>query len=114
MQNNKFIDAVEVGKKIKEFRLKAGYTLERLAEIVELSAQQIQKYENGVSCLNTNKLQELAAALNVSMFSFFVGLDEYPILLSDEERRLVEAFRSVKEDEIRNGYLLVLEGHAKK
>lgn len=56
---DKFIDAVEVGKKIKEFRQKAGFTLERLAELVDLSAQQIQKYENGVSCLNTNKLQEL-------------------------------------------------------
>ena len=109
-----FVDAVEVGLRMKTFRVKAGLTQERLAELIGLSPQQVQKYEAGGSRLNTDKLQELASILDVSIFDFFEGLADYPYVLNAEEKRLINAFRSVSEDDVRNGYLLVLESTAKK
>lgn len=109
-----FVDASEVGRRMKAFRVKAALTQEKLAELIGLSPQQVQKYEAGGSRLNTDKLQELAGVLDVSIFDFFEGLADYPFILNAEEKRLITAFRSISEDDIRNGYLLVLESTAKK
>lgn len=109
-----FVNAVEIGQRIKSFRVKAGLTQEQLAELINLSPQQIQKYESGGSRLNTDKLQELGVILNVSIFDFFEGLGDYPYDLSFVEKRLVNAFRKVSEDKVRDGYLLVLESTVEK
>ena len=109
-----FVDAIEIGLRIKKFRVKAGFTQEQLAELINLSPQQIQKYESGGSRLNTDKLQELSIILNVSIFDFFEGLGDYPFVLSAKEKRLINTFRMISDDKIRDGYLLVLESTVEK
>ena len=40
---------MELGKKIRALRLKAGFTQEQLAEKLGIGAQSVSKWENGVS-----------------------------------------------------------------
>lgn len=72
----------------------------------------MQKYEAGGSKLNTDRLQQLADALGISILAFFQGYVETPYTLTPEEKRLVEAYRAVKVTEVRNSFLTCLEHSA--
>lgn len=65
---------VHVGKRIKTRRLVRGWTQEDLAKAVDLSFQQVQKYERGSNRVSACRLYELAKALSVPIQYFF---DEY-------------------------------------
>ena len=108
----KHIDSVGIGCRIREFRQKAGLSQERLAELLNLSPQQMQKYESGASKLNTDKLQQLAEVLGITIFAFFDGYVETPYKLTLEEKRIVEAYRAIKVPEVKQGYLTCMEHSA--
>lgn len=55
---------------------------EKLAEALNVSYQQVQRYENGANLLNTEKLQIIAKFLNVPVSHFF---DEQRMKLSGQE-----------------------------
>ncbi|MGH1422105.1 MAG: helix-turn-helix domain-containing protein [Hyphomonas sp.] len=57
---------IQVGSNIRALRKKLGLSLIELAEILELSYQQLQKYEIGANRISTGTLVQLADALNVS------------------------------------------------
>lgn len=105
----KHIDSKEIGCRIREFRQKAGLSQERLAELIGLSPQQMQKYEAGASTLNTDKLQQLVNALGITIFAFFEGYVETPYALSPEEIRIIEAYRAIKVPEVKQGFLICME-----
>jgi transcriptional regulator with XRE-family HTH domain len=96
------ISSVEIGRKIKEYRKHCGLSQERLAELVGLSFQQIQKYESGVNRVNKDNLQSIANTLSVPVASFFEDQPIEALPLSDQERKLLESFRSVKDGNIKN------------
>jgi len=104
-----FIDSKEIGRRIREFRQKAGFSQEKLAEAIDMSFQQVQKYENGVSKLNTSKLQLIADALGITVYAFFDGYIDAPYNLSLDEKKLVEAFRSIKHHSVRSAWLTLAE-----
>jgi transcriptional regulator with XRE-family HTH domain len=104
-----YINSVEIGCRIREFRQKKGFSQEKLAELLNLSPQQMQKYESGASKLNTDKLQQVAEALGITVFAFFDGYVETPYALSPDEKRIIEAFRAIKVIEVKNGFLACME-----
>ena len=55
-----------VGKRIRELRLKKGYTLEKLAEYAEISRNFLWDIETGRKSMKVQNLGKIAAALNVS------------------------------------------------
>ena len=65
----------EVEKKIREFRLNAGLTLNQLAEKTGISKGYVSKIENSQNAPPVSTLLTLARALNVSMSEIF-GEDE--------------------------------------
>lgn len=65
---------VHVGRRIKTRRLVRGLTQDELAKAVDLSFQQVQKYERGANRVSAGRLYELAKALSVPIQYFF---DEY-------------------------------------
>jgi len=96
------LSSVEIGRKIKEYRKRKGLSQEGLAELMGLSFQQIQKYESGVNRLNTDKLQAIANILSVPVASFFEDQPIEALPFSDQERELIESFRSIKDSKIKN------------
>ena len=103
----------QIGSKIREFRLQAGLTQEKLAEELGITFQQVQKYERGVTKVNLVKLQQLAAALKVPISAFFLEGSYSAFQLSDEEKHLLSSFRKIKSADHRNSVLDITDGLAK-
>lgn len=71
METGKILSSKEMGEKIKFRRQEIGMSQERLAEILDVSYQQIQRYENGRNRLNVENIQVIAHALGVPITFFF-------------------------------------------
>jgi len=104
----------QIGLKIREFRLQAGLTQEKLAEELGITFQQVQKYERGVTKVNLVKLQQLSEALKVTISAFFVeGSCCTAFQLNDEEKQLLTTFRNIKSLGHRSSVLDIVAGLAK-
>ena len=117
---------ISIGSKIKQLREERGITQTKLAEMINLSYQQIQKYENGKSQISVNKLIEISKALGVHISIFLKKQDnqmisepsseEYTIYngfnynLTEEEIALLEYFRQIKNPKVRRSLLKQLKG----
>ena len=69
---------VHVGQRVRQRRTLLGYSQERLAEALNLTFQQVQKYERGANRVGAGRLYELAKALDVPVTYFFEELPEAP------------------------------------
>jgi len=75
---------------------------ERLAEILEISYQQVQRYESGQNKVSVERVQQLAMALSVPVMYFFeaspatiVSEPSSCYAPSDEEKTLLKYFERV-------------------
>lgn len=107
---------VFIGKLIKRFRQQKGLSQMGLAELIGVSYQQVQKYESGKSSISIERLLDIAEALDIPVSRFFPS--ERELLseeessygeLTEEEKRLLEFFRSIKDRNIRKAILRILE-----
>ena len=64
-----------VGRTIRELRRRRSVSQEKLAEILGLTFQQVQKYEKGSNRVSASKLYEVSQALGVGIDHFFRGVD---------------------------------------
>jgi len=104
----RILDKSEIGRRLRKYRHDAGLTLERLSEMIGISYQQLQKYENGSTKLGTDLLQELAKALGVPVCALF---DEKPLEdmhFSENELKLITCFRRLKTQRSRESLLTLL------
>jgi transcriptional regulator with XRE-family HTH domain len=107
------VTSKDIGLKIKTLRQQAGLSQEKLAEMVGVTFQQVQKYENGQTTLNVTKLQLIAEALEVSVTEFFSTEPTEHVRLTGEEDELLQAYRRIKNGELR-GCILKLIGNVNK
>lgn len=105
---------VHVGQKIRQRRWLTGMTQQRLAELVGIKFQQIQKYETGANRVSASRLWDIADALDVDVSFFFDGIkseeeqaqaavENVPSdLLGDKEAMdLIRSYYSIPEDQRR-------------
>ena len=71
----KRVDA-HVGGRIRDRRTGLGLTQEHLANALNLSYQQVQKYETGANRVSAGRLYEISKILQSDVSLFFDGLDE--------------------------------------
>jgi len=107
---------IKIGKLIKELRKTKGISQMKLAEMVGVSYQQIQKYEKSVSRISVERLKEISKALGVPMNLFFqperFGVSEPHALykgMTDEEELLLQLFRKIKDKKLKRAVLTFLE-----
>jgi transcriptional regulator with XRE-family HTH domain len=62
-----------VGARLRMRRVLIGMSQEKLGEALNITFQQIQKYEKGVNRIGASRLQQLARVLGVSPAFFFEG-----------------------------------------
>jgi len=67
-----------VGARIRMRRLMLGMSQTRLADGLDLTFQQIQKYEKGVNRVGASRLQQIAQILQVPVSFFFDGAPHTP------------------------------------
>lgn len=65
-----------VGQRLKTLRILRGLTQTDLAKPLNISFQQVQKYELGRNRISASKLYMIAGKLDVPVAYFFEGLDD--------------------------------------
>lgn len=98
------INSTQIGSKIRLLRKRAGLTQEQLAELLDLTPQQVQKYEAGSNKINTDRLQEIAQLLKVPVHLFFL-VNDIDTSHNDEEQLLLHAYRAIPSRQMQEALL---------
>jgi len=117
MNDERAANAVDkkLGQRVRSRRLEIGMSQERLAELLGVTFQQVQKYEKGVNRIAASRLYDIAAALDMPVARFFEniggsrahgvaesGRDYVDDALSTPEgAQLLALFASIKSQKIR-------------
>jgi transcriptional regulator with XRE-family HTH domain len=116
MSDERMANAVDehIGKRVKARRLVIDLSQEKLADLVGVTFQQIQKYENGVNRIAASRLWEMARALGVSVSYFYEGLTAspgvaedgppdlvYDMMATPEGQRLLQIFGAIRSPRLR-------------
>lgn len=64
---------IQVGKRLREQRTLKGLSQERLARLIGVTYQQVQKYERGTNRIGSSRLDAIARTLAVPIGFFFEG-----------------------------------------
>ena len=72
---------IHLGKKLRMRRLSLGLTQTKVAQAINVTFQQIQKYEKGTNGVSSIRLLQLANYLKVPVNYFFEDFSEYLINL---------------------------------
>ena len=75
-----------LGSKLKLRRLALGLTQTKVAKAINVTFQQIQKYEKGTNGVSSIRLLQLATYLKVPVNYFFEDFSEYSINLERSEQ----------------------------
>lgn len=66
-----------IGHRLRARRMQIGMTQDKLAEHLQLTFQQVQKYEKGANRIGAGRLLKIASALNVPITYFFDGAPDH-------------------------------------
>ena len=75
---------VHLGKKLRLRRLSLGLTQTKVAQAINVTFQQIQKYEKGTNGVSSNRLMQLSQFLKVPIIYFFEDFRDFKDLSSSE------------------------------
>jgi len=83
----------------------------KLADLVGVSYQQIQKYEKGASGITIDRLKQISKALEVSLLTFFPAEkkgsakeSKVTLRMSKDEQVLLESFRNIRGRKARHAF----------
>jgi transcriptional regulator with XRE-family HTH domain len=88
-----------VGERIRARRAELGLTQEQLAQALQVSYQQVQKYETGANRISAGRIFEIARKLGVDVSYFFEGLsvdepgEQPPLEHGGRQRSAIELVR---------------------
>jgi transcriptional regulator with XRE-family HTH domain len=92
---------LHVGARVRMRRKFLGMSQEGLAETIDLTFQQVQKYERGSNRISASKLYEIARALKAPVAYFFEGYGQ---------TEAVEGFSESESEQFVHGFLMTTEG----
>ncbi len=72
---------VHLGKKLRLRRLSLGLTQTKVAQAINVTFQQIQKYEKGTNGVSSNRLMQLSQFLKVPIIYFFEDYKDFKDLM---------------------------------
>ena len=75
---------IHLGKKLRMRRLSLGLTQTKVAQAINVTFQQIQKYEKGTNGVSANRLMQLSQFLKVPIIYFFEDFKEFKDISSSE------------------------------
>ena len=75
---------VHLGKKLRMRRLSLGLTQTKVAQAINVTFQQIQKYEKGTNGVSSNRLMQLSQFLKVPIIYFFEDYKEFKDVVANE------------------------------
>ena len=108
MQEKIIITSKEIGGRIKKRRIELGISQEKLADVLGVTYQQVQRYENGANRLNVENIQLIADILSVPVSHFFASdeilmvAEEATTYLSTDESKLLRYFRKIENNSFKD------------
>lgn len=104
-----------LGQRVRARRLELSMSQEKLAELLGVTFQQVQKYEKGVNRIAASRLFDIASALELPIARFFEGLTPvrgagvqeegasfvHDALATPEGMQLVALFSSIQNTKVR-------------
>ncbi|MEM9738771.1 MAG: helix-turn-helix transcriptional regulator [Pseudomonadota bacterium] len=117
-----------VGQRVRWRRRELKLTQEKLGDLLDLTFQQVQKYEKGVNRISAGRLYEVASVLDVPVTYFYDGADDHirnarssvhegddlvsaPVI-SMETMELVAAFQRIDDAALRKSILSTVRAAA--
>jgi transcriptional regulator with XRE-family HTH domain len=119
-----------VGQRLRQRRSILGISQEKLAEMVGITFQQIQKYENGANRVSASRLFQLSTLLDVPVDFFFedstklavIGMSDNgqeafeslpgDVMQEKETLELVRVYYSIKNPKVRKDFFKLLKSMA--
>jgi len=93
----------KVGQRIKEWRLRGGYTQEDLAKKVGITNQRIYEYEQGRAAVSLEMLNKIAKVLSISMTDLLPkSIEDEDSIGENELSNLIEEYKKIKNQELRD------------
>ena len=105
---------LHVGKKLKQKRLERGISQDDLAGSVNLTFQQVQKYEKGVNRVSASKLYDFAKFLKTDITYFFDGIEGYETSDKNEIYYASDVSQTAFGDDIKPKEIEILTSSYKK
>jgi len=106
---------VHLGSKLRIRRLALGLTQTKVAQAINVTFQQIQKYEKGTNGISSLRIMQLSKFLKVPVIYFFEGFPEYENTEKNDNSNLdlnysflAKLFSGLSEDQ-KNKILTVLK-----
>lgn len=105
-----------LGQRVRTRRLEIGMSQEKLAELLGVTFQQVQKYEKGVNRIAASRLFDISAAVDMPIARFFEGLTSarggggaayavddhiHDALATPEGAQLIAMFAAIKNSKVR-------------
>jgi transcriptional regulator with XRE-family HTH domain len=116
-KNEKTIDSL-IGGNIRANRLARGLTQGKLAGLISVTSQQVQKYEKGQNRVGGSRLVQIAEALNVPLIALFenVEVSQNPVhsdvaglIVNQHAIRLLRAFAKIKRNASQRALVILAE-----
>ena len=76
---------IHLGRKLRMRRLSLGLTQTKVAQAINVTFQQIQKYEKGTNGVSSKRLMQLSQFLKVPIIYFFEDYKEFKDINTSEE-----------------------------
>ncbi|MCH9753338.1 MAG: helix-turn-helix domain-containing protein [Alphaproteobacteria bacterium] len=91
-----------IGQNLKLKRIQSGISLQELGKVLNVSFQQIQKYERGQNKISSSSLFLLADSLKCEIDYFFKGIDnkDHKQTKLKEEKEIFQHIDSIPNHEI--------------
>jgi transcriptional regulator with XRE-family HTH domain len=74
-----------LGKKLRMRRLSLGLTQTKVAEAINVTFQQIQKYEKGTNGVSSLRLMQISQFLKVPITYFYESWKDYKVFTADKD-----------------------------
>ena len=103
---------IQLGRRLRAQRLAHGLSQEELADKLDITFQQVQKYEKGTNRLTAARMRELSAIFDIPISTLYGehppkmtvdrGLDAHDFITSSRAIRLLRSFNRIKDAKIQN------------
>ncbi len=87
---------IGIGQILRRRRIEIGMSQERLAEVLGITFQQIQKYEKGVNRIAASRLWDISKALDLPVTRFFDAAPKAQVRTAKVERETLVSPESVQ------------------
>jgi transcriptional regulator with XRE-family HTH domain len=108
---------IEVGRRVRVFRLQKGLSQEKLGDALGVTFQQVQKYEKGTNRIGAGRIQRIAEILDVPVTNFFTSHghkgatsnEMVELLDTAAGLRLVRAYLRIRDSQTRHAVIHLVE-----